>query len=236
MGSHKTQTEFSRKFCYFVEQCSKSHIVWQIFSVGIDVLPEKGYFFVSFIQQTFHFFENVFQSTAAFTSPDVGNDTVGAKVVATVVNVHPCIGITCAILRKIFFVVHAKIRIDKFFAVLSLHNGIFKHMKVAGAQNNVNEGIFLPDYIGYAFLLRHASAHSNDFFGIFTFEFFQLSDVPVNFLFGSFSYAAGVEHHNVCLIGVFAFGIAQFTQHSCNFFRIMNVHLTPVGVNKVLQK
>ena len=59
--------------------------------------------------------------------------------------------------------------------------------------------------------------------------------MPVYFLLGSLANTAGIENDYVGAFYAIAAGISQFFQNTCNLFRIVDVHLAPVGVNKVVQ-
>ena len=66
-------------------------------AIGIDVLPEQSYFLIPSRNQCAYFLQNDGSRTALLSAAHIGHDAICAKIIATVSDVHPGIGITCAI-------------------------------------------------------------------------------------------------------------------------------------------
>ncbi len=87
MGGHKADPLYSGQGAQAVKQADKVRPPRQVLAVAVDVLPQKGNFFIALGGQAFYFGADGLRRAALFSAPDIGNDTVCAKVVAAPVDV-----------------------------------------------------------------------------------------------------------------------------------------------------
>ena len=89
MAGHEADEKISRNLGNGGQQVGKIHAAAQILAIGVDVLPKKGDFLRAALDQRPALGENVLRLTAALPPTDVGDDAVGAEIVAPVHDGHP---------------------------------------------------------------------------------------------------------------------------------------------------
>lgn len=136
---------------------------------------------------------------------------------------------------EVFLAVLLEIYIIKFLFMLRRSYRLLQLVEIACAQNNVNKWVACTNLVRYALLLRHAAAHDGNQIGFDSFQFFDRADMSVYLLLGGFANTASVEHHYVGVLCSIAGRVAHFFQNTRYFFRIVDVHLTSVSVNKIFQ-
>ena len=84
MGGHEAEGEIPVQLRDLSEQVREVDLHAQILAVGVDVLAQEGEFLIAPAYQVPAFVQNVLRQAAALPAPDVGDDAVGAEIVAAV--------------------------------------------------------------------------------------------------------------------------------------------------------
>ena len=177
--------------------------------VRIYVLTEQSDLFVPFVYQIFNFVNDVFGKSASFPAANVRNDAIRAKVIATVRNVYPSVGITGTIRRDLFANIPVFIEnFDySFFCVDRFLQNFTELVYIVSSYYYVDERKGRGKFFSKLPLLRHTAANRYYKIPFFFFKFFVHSDIAESVLFGVFTYATGVEYDYVGIFGKFLLNI-----------------------------
>lgn len=182
------------------------------------------------------------------SASDVRHDAIGAKVVATVDDIHPSVGITCSRLRCIF------IDIEIIFGLIYIKTAVFfvaalfdflsalddflnlalKRRDITSAEHDVNVGESFLYVFFHAFLLRHTTHNRQNKIGVALFFGFCHADIAERAPLCRIANTAGVEHDNVGIFGFGAIAIAHIFKNTGDFLAFVNVHLATVRVDLVI--
>ena len=199
-------------------------------AVGVDVLPQKGDLLIPRRHERAHLFQNFLPRAALFPSAHIGNDAVGAEIVAAVGDVHPCVGIARA--ERLGAVLRLRPVREKghdlLFAALALDEG-GQLRNVVRSEYDVDEGEFLYEQRRLPLLLRHAAAHGDEHPLFLPLELFKGADVAERVVLRILADAAGVEYDDVRLLDGRLFGISRPAQEPRDLLRFVHVHLAAVS-------
>ena len=84
VAGHKTQQEIAVQAGQLVQKVGKAARLGQILSVGVHILSQQGDLFITLGNQTFYIGNNAGFVPAALPTPDIGDDAVGAEIVAPI--------------------------------------------------------------------------------------------------------------------------------------------------------
>ena len=229
MGGHEADA-WNAKVGNAAEQLGKGHVPSGC-AVGIDVLSQEHDLLHTVFPEGLRLPQDVGRSARTFASPDIGDDAVGAVVVAPVHDGKVGLDIALAADGQPFgdgaFVLR---NIDHPFPVCDhpeKHLRYFVH--IAGAEGDIHEGILFQQLFGHARLLDHASAYADEHLRPLFAYFLQPCDVAKGLALSVVPDAAGVVHHKVRFPFVTGRAHAHAFQDPCQLFGIMGVHLAAVG-------
>ena len=126
-------------------------------------MPQEHNLPIAFLRDLSHLVENMLCIPAALSAAHIGNNAVGAKIVAAVHNRDLCKRRLGAKIRNLLR--DAAILVFGRKDALLLHDPIQKlRQTIQGvrAKHQIHMGIFLLDRLGDVRLLHHASAYPDD--------------------------------------------------------------------------
>ena len=202
VGGHKPDEEVSGDRVYLLQQVGEVHGLVQILAVGIHVLPQQGDVLVAVPDQLLHLPEDVLQLPGALPAPDVGDDAVGAEVVAPVHDGHPGLHLVLAHHRDALGN-GAGLVGDLEDASPAGEQGVDKLGELpqhVGAEHQVHvaEGLF--DLVGHVLLLGHAAAHADDLVRVAALHVDQGAQVAQHPLLRVLPDGAGVQDDDLGLL------------------------------------
>ena len=182
----------------FPEELSERDIAFeQVFAVAIDGLAEKGDFLRSLVGEFADFFEDFGGRSASLAAPGFWDDAVGAELVAAVLDgdegfqLSGSAEVAAGDVGDDFAFSFGK------FGPLSEAAGLEgfgdeagEEGKVAGAEDEIDVGISVADFVGAG--LGHAAANAEDHIWVVALEGAEFSHEAERFIFGLFANAAGV--------------------------------------------
>ena len=233
MTRHKADQKVSRNVVDPPDQVGKIYVFRQIFSVGIDVLPQQGDVLISFLHQAPGFCYDIVRFPGPFPSPHIGDDTVSTEIVAPVHDAQPSFGSAVSLLRNTFRnCALRRIRCkDAFFC---LHDGLQQFRKppqLVRTKYHVHDRIGLFQFCRHMFLLYHTAADGHDLIRFFLFCMDQRSHVSVNALLCVLPDRTGVDHDHVGLKFILRELISHLFQIPSDLLTVRLVLLTSVGVH-----
>ena len=92
MRSHKTDTVIPVNFVQAAQQGGKIHAFLQTFSIGIHILAKQRDFLITRFYQRTELLINLFRPPALLPPPYIRDNTIGAKIVASVHGCNPSPG------------------------------------------------------------------------------------------------------------------------------------------------
>jgi len=202
VGGHKPDEEVPGNGIHLLQQVGKVHGFIQVFAVGVHILPQQGDVLVALGHQFPHLVQNVLRLPGALPAPDVGDDAVGAEVVAPVHDGHPGLYLVLAHHRDALG--------DGAGLVGNLENaapageqGVDKLGELpqhVGAEHQVHmaEGLF--DLVSHVLLLSHAAAHADDLVRVAALHVDQGPQVAQHPLLGMLPDGAGVQDDDLGLL------------------------------------
>ena len=230
MRGHIPHAFYTVHFIQSPDKIGKIGTVLKIKAIGIDVLPQKGNFLISFRCQSFHFCTDILYGAAGFSAADIRNYTVRAELVAPLHNRHPGKDIALAgslQSRIVSYSGRLHLRKDDMGLMLQFFcDNILQIMNIVRSDNEVNNRHALNQLA--AVFLRHASGNPYKKIGVLILQRFNFPYFPVYLFFRILPYTACVQNDNVRLIHLPPGKIAQFFQLSVNLFRIRFIHLAAI--------
>ncbi len=160
MRCHKADAPQSLNVLHLLQKFRKGHGIFQIFSVGVDVLPKQHDFRHAVLHKRFDLTQDILRLPAPLPPAHIGHDTIAAKIIAAKHNVHAGLIAVLAFYRQIF---HDFIR-----PLPDIHNHIFgrkspckkfgKLKNVVGAKDQIHKPITFPYVFNHGVFLHHAAA------------------------------------------------------------------------------
>ena len=99
---HEAYDEIAVDIIYLAQKRCKIHLALAVVSVGIDILPEQGYFFISAPDKLARLADYNIAAAAAFASADIWNYAVSAEIIAPVHYRQPRFKSAVSVQRQIF--------------------------------------------------------------------------------------------------------------------------------------
>ena len=202
--------------------------------VAVDVLTQQRDVLVARRDEFLRLGENAGSVAAAFPSPDVGDNAVGAEVVAAVHDGQPCLESPVPSYRKVF--ADGVVVLREFKHPLAARERAIEQLRKAGydvrAEDEIHMGIARADFVGDGLLLHHTAAQGNDELGVAVFDGLKRADVAEHPVLGVFPHGAGVEENEVRLFGVVGEVKAHLRQHTVDALPVRHIALTAVGMGK----
>lgn len=203
----------------------------QIAPVRVYVLPEQGNLFDARVDVRLRFGHDVFQRAGFFASANIGDDAIGAEVVAPDGYGQPRRPTVLAGGRQIVWKRFGGVEHFDLVPLApdrALHE-LRKRAEVVRAEHHIEVREFTREL--FTVSLPDATADCNDAppdcRPLAQREVFQRSNLPHKAHVGSLANAAGHEHDHIGLFGGFYLKGAEALQHAGYALRIVLVHLAP---------
>ena len=234
LGRHKADQVVAVDLVQLPQKVRKVPGLRQVLSVGVHVLAQQGDLLEALRRQLADLLHDLLRGAAALPAPDIGDDAVGAEVVAPIHDGHP--------------------RPDPALpdhghplgngAVLVLHGehpapaGIHLIQKFRelpqglGPEHQVHMAIAGPDLLRHLRPLGHAAAQADDLLRVLLLGVGQGAQGAVYPLFRMVPDGAGVHHHNVRPGGIVGELAPHVPQHPQDMLAVGHVLLAPEGVHQ----
>ena len=213
-------------------------------SVEVDDLSEKGDLFAPAFDESAHFADDAADASAAFRAARVGHDAKGAAHVASLHDGDESAGRDGDVVADGFLRAGFLVGVDDGKAEV-IHGGVVRHfaaedgvdmvgdfVEFLGADDEVEVGDFGKQ--GGAAALRHAAEEAVDGVRALFLQASEKTHFAQRLLLGHIAHAAGVEQHDVGLVGVGGHFVAAGHQHLRDLLRVALVHLASVGFEEDL--
>ena len=233
MACHEADEKIPRNLGNGGQQVGKIHAAAQILAIGVDVLPKKGDFLRAALNQRPALCENVLRLTAAFPPTDVGDDAVGAEIVAAVHDGYPCFQLGIPDLRNALgdgagFVFNKELPL---FPAEDVPQDLRKLPQMVGGKHAVHVGVAVLDAVGDLGFSRHAAAQEDFLLRVAALGVGQRAQIAENPLLGVFPDGAGVHDDHIRALGAADDGIAALGEKAPQLFGIGLVLLAAIGLH-----
>ena len=230
---HEAYDEIAVDIIYLAQKRCKIHLALAVVSVGIDILPEQGYLFISAPDKLARLADYNIAAAAALASADIGNYTVSAEVIAPVHYRQPRFKSAVSVQRQIFR--DNAVGIFDIKYTLAGRQSAVKQLREfmcgMSAENYIDKRIALLNLFGYPLLLHHASAEDYFEVGILLFYFFERTDISEESVFGVLADGAGVKKRYIRVFRLFCESEAHFFKQAFESLTVGNVALTAESVD-----
>ena len=233
MGGHKPQGEFPLQLRDPAQQICKVDIHAQVLAVGVDVLPQDSDFLIARGDQLPALGQDVLRQTAPLPAPDVGDDAVGAEVVAAVHDGDPGLQIVGADHRQTLGNGPGGILHRPGLPVPDQHPvEVLRQLpQVVGRENAVHVGVAVLHAAGDLGIAHHAAADEDLLAGMPPFGVDQGSHVAEDPLHRVVPDGAGVDDHQIRPLGGVGKAVAAAVQDPPDLLGIRLVLLAAVGLH-----
>ena len=194
VGSHKADFKVAGQVVHRAQKLGKIHRCLVVFAVGIDVLPQKGDFFIAGGDDFARFAQHLFGFAAAFTPADIRHDAIRAEIVTAVHNRQPRAETAVAVNRQVLGDGAAVIRRanDPLFAGQSFIKQFRQAVRDVRAEHQIYKRIALIDAVAHALLLHHTAAKRDNQIRVLGFVSLNGADIAEHAVFGVFANGAGI--------------------------------------------
>ena len=230
---HEAYNKIAIDIIYIAQKRCKIHLALAVVSVGIDILPEQSYFFISALDKLARLADYNIAAAAALASADIGNYAVSAEIIAPVHYRQPrfegAISVQRQILRDnavgIFDVEHT------LAGRQSTIKQLREFMRGMSAENYIDKRIALLNLFGYSLLLHHASAEDYFKIRILLFYFLERADISEESVFGVLTDGAGVEQRYIRVFRLLGEPEAHFFKQTFESLAVGNIALAAESVD-----
>jgi len=238
--SHETDPVDARDLsdlCQKIGKIGLSGIFYlQVQSIGIDILAQEHDFLVAFRHQVPDFQKDVRHQPAAFPAPGVGDNAIGAEIVAAVHDCDQCPVFSgpmdgqaldqCVIFS--YFIDAARVG-------QAMIQQLRQAVDVLGAENEVDKRIALAN-LGHRFSLRHqAPCQTNDQVWSIAPDVLDDTKMAEKAVVGIFAHTTGVQQDQVCLPRCGNRLVAHFIQQASHAFAVIFILLAAKGDDVISQ-
>ena len=224
---HEAYDEIAVDIIYLAQKRCKIHLALAVVSVGIDILPEQGYFFISAPDKLARLADYNIAAAAALASADIGNYAVSAEIIAPVHYRQPRFKSAVSVQRQIFR--DNAVGIFDIKYTLAGRQSAVKQLREfmcgMSAENYIDKRIALLNLFGYPLLLHHASAEDYFEVGILLFYFLECTDISEESVFGVLADGAGVKKRYIRVFRLFGETEAHFFKQAFESLAVGNVAL-----------
>ena len=230
---HEAYDEIAVDIIYLAQKRCKIHLALAVVSVGIDILPEQGYFFISAPDKLARLADYNIAAAAALASADIGNYAVSAEIIAPVHYRQPRFKSAVSVQRQIFR--DNAVGIFDIKYTLAGRQSAVKQLREfmcgMSAENYIDKRIALLNLFGYPLLLHHASAEDYFEVGILLFYFLECTDISEESVFGVLADGAGVEQRYIRVFRLFCESEAHFFKQAFESLAVGNIALAAESVD-----
>ena len=224
---HKAYALQAIDLAYFFKQGGKALAPFKPLAVGIHILPEQHDFFYAVRDERLHLAHNILRLARLLSAAHIGDDAVGAKVIATVHDVHARLkpGLSArghvipegiSLFRRVDDALILRLdRIEQFR----------KLPDVMCSEDKIHEVILLLNPQHFILLLHHAAADADQHVRIQLFKVLHNAEMPVELFIRVLAHRAGIKEEDVRVLGRNLL-TADFREYAGEFLRIARIHLT----------
>ena len=206
----------------------------QVLAVGVDVLAQEGDVPISGLGELPDLGQNVLGPPGPLPPPDIGDDAVGAEIVAAVHDGDPgldgalppdreALGDGAGLVGGVE---------DAAPAGEDPPEELREPPEGVGPEDQVHVAEGLPELLHVVGLLHHAAAQAEDLAGVGLFLVDQGPHVAQHPLLGVLPDGAGIDDDDVGLGLLFGKAVAHLAEEAPDALRVGLVLLAPVGVHK----
>ncbi len=215
------------------QQVREVHAAVQVLAIGIDVLTQKGDLLAAAVNERLALGQNGLRAAAALPAPDIGDNAIGAEIVAAVHDGYP--GLQGRIPHLGNALGNGARLILNIELTLFLGEHVVEDLRelpqMVGRENAVHIGEALFDPVGNLGLPRHAAAQEDSLLRMAALGVGQRPQVAENPLLGVLPDGAGIHHHHVGPFGALDDGIAALGQVAPQLFGVCLVLLAAIGLH-----
>ena len=219
----------------FFQQFRKAVFDAEVLAVGIDILSQQNDFLCAAFLQFSYFLYDIFMAAGALLAAGIGNDAVGAELVAAVHDIDIAFAGAGAFDRQIFDdpALFRKHFHDSFLRYRHLIQKVRQTVDVVGAEDQIDLAVAVDHSSDDRFLLGHTAAENDDPVFVGLFPGFQGTDLAQHPFFGSLSDRAGVEDQHIPFFRNLGAGVAHQLHHTGHRFPVTDIGLAAVGADIV---
>ena len=227
MGCHKTNAPDALDFFHLAQKRRKTHRLRQIFSVGIDVLPQQHDLHNAILCQPLDLADNVARLSAALPPAHIRHDTVAAKIIAAEHDVHAGFEAVFSPERQIL---HDLPRIlpDVDHHILFGHRApdkLRKFIKIVRPEHQIDKAVLLPQPFYHVRLLHHAAAQRDHHARMLFLIMPELSKPAVYLVVRVLAHRTRIVEDKIRLLALRGH-IPYRIQYAAQLFGVAGIHLT----------
>ena len=199
-----------------------------VFAVRVHILPEQRHLAIALRHGALHLRNDLLRRAAALTSAHIGDDAVGAVVVAAVHDRHPRGELAAARNGQILRNLAVRER--------HIHNGRMlrrnlcddarEFLYLARTEHEVDMRCAAHEVV--ALLLRHTARDAEDQLWVLLLDLLDLADLPIHLVLCCLAHAAGVDEDDVGICRLLCPHVARPLQLSLHALGVRDVHLTSI--------
>ena len=215
------------------EEVGEIHGGLQVLAVGVDVLAQEGDVLVPLVHQLPDLRQDVPRLPAPLPAPDIGDDAVGAEVVAAVHDGDPGLHRALPDHRHPLGDGAVLLLDGEHPPVLGAHvvEELREPPEGLGAEDQVHVAVGGPDLLGHHLLLGHAAAQADDEVGVLLLGVDQAAQQTVDPVLRVLPDGAGVDDDEPRLHGVAGEGAAHVPEHPHEALAVRHILLAAVGLH-----
>ena len=231
MGGHEPDAELPGDGVDLFQQLGKGDAP----GVGVDILAQEGDILVALPHQALHLPENVLRPAAPFPAPDIGDDAVGAEVVAAIHHRHPSLGPAGAPGGQ---PLHDGIRLLPLCldAPLPLAEGLVDALRQAGPSvgpgHDIHMGVASFEPVRHALLLGHAAHQGDEQPRLLALVLLEGAHGAKDPFFGVFPHGTGVVDDEIRFLQGVGEAVAHLGQHPPELLPVGGVLLAAEAVDQ----
>ena len=218
MRSHKTNTFQSFNLLDFLKQLGKADWVFQILTIGIDILSKEHDFLHAICYVTLNLTDNILRFTASLTTTHIRDNTITAEIVAAKHDIDTCFERVLAFIRQIL---HNLIGIfpdiyHHFAGIQTCLNQLCQFKDIVCTENNIHMTVRFTNLVNNKGLLHHAAAQCDQHIRMALLSTLHLSQAAVNTKIGIFTYRTGIVNDKIRILRI-CFCITDAFQNARQF-------------------
>ena len=233
MAGHKADEKIPGNLGNLGQQIGKIHAAVQILTVGVHILTQQGNLLGASGNQLPALLQNILRLPAPLPAPDIGDNAVGAEVVAAVHDGDPGLqGVVPQLGKSLRNGAGLILGIEGALAGGEhLIQKLGELPQMMGGKDTVYMGIAFANPLHHLHLSSHAAAEKNLLLRVAALGVGQRPKIAEHPLLCVFPDGAGVHHHHIRSLGRVADGVAAFAEQSPDLLGICFILLAAVGLH-----
>ena len=233
MAGHEADEEIAGELGNRGQQIGKIEALAQILAVGVDVLAQQGDLTGAVFDELAALGQDVLHLAAALTAADVGDDAVGAEIVAAVHDGHPALqGVVTDLGNALGNGAGLVLNIElALLAAQDVPQDLGELPQVMGGEDTIDVGEAHLDAVGDLGFAGHAAAQEDLLAGMAALGVGQLTQGTEDTLLSVLTDGAGVHNDHIGAFGAGGHGVAALGQVAAELFGVSLVLLAAVGLD-----